>query len=167
MGLLRDQINKWNYGQSVKTASNQTTKQERTIATEDKSLATDIHHGKKMHTLYYSEKVKLHQNLLAKLDLAAAETMSGTELGLELKKLINDLIDKESIPVNEVEREQLIAELQNEIIGLGPLEPLLADPAITEILVNGFNTVYIERHGRLETVETQFNNNEHLLRIID
>lgn len=167
MGLLRDQITKWNYGQTSETASDQPVRQDSTIAGVDKNLAADIHHGKKMHTLYYSEKVKLHQNLLAKLDLAAAESMTGTELGLELKKLINNLIDKESIPVNDIEREQLIAELQNEIIGLGPLEPLLADPAITEILVNGFNTVYIERHGRLEMVDTQFNNNEHLLRIID
>lgn len=172
MGLLRDQIDKWNYGQPEKNGNTQhesTPNHENQSGRSSEGLIKASTHntGKKMLPGYYSAKVKLHQNLLARLDLAAAETMSGEQLSIKLKDLINTLIDEQSLPVNNDERRQLISELQNEILGLGPLEPLLADPTITEILVNGYDTVFIERRGRLELVPIQFNDNDHLLRIID
>ena len=170
MGLLRDQIGKWNYGQSKTDEPSQNTAESAPSNNQSSAPSSFLvisHPSKKMQASYYEAKVKLHQNLLSRLDLAAAETMPSEQLSLKLKELINTLIDEDSLPVNHDEREQLISELQNEILGLGPIEPLLADPSITEILVNGYDKVFIERRGRLELVPIQFNNDEHLLRIID
>ncbi len=172
MGLLRDQIGNWNYGQSKidgdglsSAASDSAVKP--ALETSPYSDIDKFHVNHKMQASFYEAKVKLHQKLLSRLDLAAAETMSTEQLGLKLKDLINKLIDEDALPVNNDERHQLISDLQNEILGLGPIEPLLADPTITEILVNGYDRVFIERHGQLELMPIQFNNNEHLLRIID
>jgi pilus assembly protein CpaF len=172
MGLLRDQIGNWNYGQSKidgdglsSAASDSAVKP--AVETSPYSDIDKFHVNHKMQASFYEAKVKLHQKLLSRLDLAAAETMSTEQLGLKLKDLINKLIDEDALPVNNDERHQLISDLQNEILGLGPIEPLLADPTITEILVNGYDRVFIERQGQLELMPIQFNNNEHLLRIID
>ncbi len=170
MGLLRDQIGNWNYGQSKidglsSAASDSAVKP--ALETSPYSDIDKFHVNHKMQASFYEAKVKLHQKLLSRLDLAAAETMSTEQLGLKLKDLINKLIDEDALPVNNDERHQLISDLQNEILGLGPIEPLLADPTITEILVNGYDRVFIERQGQLELMPIQFNNNEHLLRIID
>lgn len=169
MGLLRDQIGKWNYGQGKadEHAPASADGASPSPAAEAYAGIEAPHPNRKMQSSFYEAKVKLHQKLLSRLDLAAAETMSGEQLGLKLKDLINKLIDEDSLPVNNDERRQLIADLQNEILGLGPLEPLLADPTVTEILVNGFDKVFVERRGQLELTSIQFNNNEHLLRIID
>lgn len=169
MGLLRDQIGKWNYGQAK---SDEHAPESHYTAAQSASVGSHAdldasHPSRKMQPGFYEAKVKLHQELLSRLDLAAAETMSSEQLSSKLKELINSLIDEDSLPVNNDERHQLISDLQNEILGLGPIDPLLADPTITEILVNGFDKVFIERRGQLELTPIQFNNNEHLLRIID
>ena len=170
MGFLRDQIGNWNYGQSkidgLSSAASESAGQP-AIEKSPYSNIDQFHVNHKMQASFYEAKVKLHQKLLSRLDLAAAETMSTEQLGLKLKDLINKLIDEDALPVNNDERHQLISDLQNEILGLGPIEPLLADPTITEILVNGYDRVFIERQGQLELMPIQFNNNEHLLRIID
>ena len=170
MGFLRDQIGNWNYGQSkidgLSSAASESAGQS-AIEKSPYSNIDQFHVNHKMQASFYEAKVKLHQKLLSRLDLAAAETMSTEQLGLKLKDLINKLIDEDALPVNNDERHQLISDLQNEILGLGPIEPLLADPTITEILVNGYDRVFIERQGQLELMPIQFNNNEHLLRIID
>lgn len=170
MGILRDQIDKWNYGQSKMDEPilpSSLSADQPSAAISPYAGIEQFHVNHKMQASFYEAKVKLHQKLLSRLDLAAAETMSSEQLGLKLKDLINKLIDEDSLPVNNDERHQLIADLQNEILGLGPIEPLLADPTITEILVNGYDRVFIERRGQLELMPIQFNNNEHLLRIID
>lgn len=174
MGLLRDQIGKWNYGQSKhEDYKSVAVSDELQVQPQSPNQALSItpyagmRTNKKMQPSFYEAKVKLHQSLLSRMDLAAAETMPSDQLSHVLQDLINKLIDEQSLPVNNDERRQLISELQNEILGLGPLEPLLADPSITEILVNRYNMVFIERKGRLELVPIQFNNDDHLLRIID
>jgi pilus assembly protein CpaF len=88
-------------------------------------------------------------------------------LRTQLRELIGALAEEESMPINSTERDQLAAELQNEILGLGPLEPLLADHTISEIMVNGHDTVFIERQGIIERVQARFNDDQHLLRVID
>ena len=77
------------------------------------------------------------------------------------------LIEEEAIPLNDQERVQLVADLKNEIMGLGPLEPLLADPAVSEIMVNGYQNVYIEKNGRIHRTDIRFNDDAHLMKIID
>jgi pilus assembly protein CpaF len=170
MGLLRDQIGKWNYGESKPHEDLDEAmawKKNDPLESHSHSMTSGVPSSKRMQPSFYAAKVKLHQSLLSRMDLAAAETMPSEQLSHVLHDLINQLIDEQSLPVNNDERRQLILDLQNEILGLGPLEPLLADPSISEILVNRYDTVFVERKGRLEQVPIQFNDDEHLLRIID
>ena len=116
---------------------------------------------------YYALKTRLHQSLIARIDLAAAEAMPSDQLRSQLREVLQALIAEETIPMNEHERRALVSDLQNEVMGLGPLEPLLADPDISEIMVNGYDTIFIEKRGRIERVATRFNDDAHLLKIID
>lgn len=116
---------------------------------------------------YTTIKSQLHQRLISRMDLAAAERMSSEQLRVQLGNLVNALVIEDSIPLNESEKKQIVVDLQNEILGLGPLEPLLADPSVTEILVNGFQSVFVEKKGRLQRVVTTFSDDAHLLKIID
>jgi pilus assembly protein CpaF len=116
---------------------------------------------------FYATKKKLHQQLLTRIDLNSIESLSPEQLRTQLGVLLLELIDEEAIPLNAEERTRLIADLKNEIMGLGPLEPLLADPAISEIMVNGYHNVYIEMSGRIQLTDVRFNDDAHLMKIID
>jgi pilus assembly protein CpaF len=181
MASLRDQIALWNYGGRVKTKSTPVAETSQEIA---ESRAGDVVPAETMEAIsapsgnaqvapkgqgsaFYGLKTRLHQKLLTRIDLAAAETLSPEQLRTQLRDLVAVLIDEDSLPVNEKERSQLVTELQNEIMGLGPLEPLLADPTISEIMVNGYQKVYIERRGQIELSKVRFNDDAHLLKIID
>jgi len=85
----------------------------------------------------------------------------------QIRDVVVELCDEENALLNHQERERLIAEVMDETFGLGPLEVLLADPTITDILVNGPHQIYIEKHGRLERTNVNFKDNTHLLHIID
>jgi pilus assembly protein CpaF len=95
------------------------------------------------------------------------ESMSPEQLRSELKLLTERLLDDDSIAINESERRTVVQSIQNEMLGLGPIEPLLADTTVSDILVNGPNRVYVERRGRLEATDVKFDSDAHLLRIID
>jgi pilus assembly protein CpaF len=116
---------------------------------------------------YFLKKNELHQKVVSKLDLGLLETIPPEQLRNQLNQLIAALIEEESLAVNAQEKLNIISDLQDEIMGLGPLEPLLADPTISEIMVNGYNTVFIERKGKLELTSIRFGDNEHLKKIID
>ena len=90
---------------------------------------------------YHELKHELHQKLIEKLDLATIEQLPRDQLRDELRLILNNLLATSDLPLNRVEREQMVEELLDEVTGLGPLEPLLGDPTISDILVNGFNTV--------------------------
>lgn len=112
-------------------------------------------------------KMALHQTVLARMDLAASEAMEPDLLRSNLAELIDQIIVDQSLPVNEFERTRLVRDLQNEIMGLGPIEPLLADPSISEIMVNGPERVFVEQKGRIKLTDIRFNDTPHLLKIID
>jgi pilus assembly protein CpaF len=95
------------------------------------------------------------------------ESMSAEQLRKELKLLTERLLDEDSVAINESERRTIVQSIQNEMLGLGPIEPLLADTTVSDILVNGPSRVYVERQGRLEATDVKFDNDAHLLRIID
>ena len=116
---------------------------------------------------FYATKTKLHQKLLSRIDLNAIESLTSEQLRNELGEELGTLIDEEAIPLNVQERNRLVADLKNEIMGLGPIEPLLADPDISEIMVNGYQNVYIEKKGCIYLTDIRFNDDEHLLKIID
>jgi len=112
-------------------------------------------------------KVHLHQRLLDQLNLAAIEDMKPEEFRIELEKIIVELLAESEVPLNTTERKRLISDVIDEVLGLGPIEPLLKDPTVSDILVNTFDRVFVERHGRLEETVVKFKDNKHLLRIID
>ena len=116
---------------------------------------------------YYTIKMKLHQKLLTRIDLNAIESLTPEQLRNELGILLVALIEEDKLPLNDQERTSLVADLKNEIMGLGPLEPLLADPTISEIMVNGYQNVFIEKRGRIQPTDIRFNDDAHLMKIID
>ena len=115
---------------------------------------------------FLSYKKDLHQQLIASMDLSAIGTMSEEDLRQEVRRAAEELCRLSSDLLSLSDRERLVNEVLDETFGLGPLEPLLRDPAITDILVNGPRTVYIEREGRLERVNIAFNDERHLLQIV-
>jgi pilus assembly protein CpaF len=115
---------------------------------------------------HHELKHELHQKLIEKLDLQTIERLPRDQLRDELRTILNQLLASSDLPLNRVEREQMVEELLDEVTGLGPLEPLLADTTISDIMVNGFNTVYVERFGKLELTPVRFRDNAHLQQII-
>ncbi len=115
---------------------------------------------------FNSLKMRLHRKLIDQLDLAR---MSSEDEGLreQVKELVSQLADQENTLLNFNERQRLINEVLDETFGLGPLEVILADQSISDILVNGPKQVYIERHGNLEITEVEFRDNAHLMHVID
>jgi pilus assembly protein CpaF len=116
---------------------------------------------------YQDLKVHVHRTLLDRLDLEMMENLSPERLREELRTMVERLLEEESLVLNEVERRSLVRDIQYEMLGLGPLEPLLADPTISDILVNNSRQVYVERRGQLELTNITFNDDAHLMKIID
>ena len=111
-------------------------------------------------------KVELHKKLLDLINLSALEGMSHEQIEAEIGDIVAEQLTLEHKALNLAERKQLTADVLDELLGLGPLEPLLKDPAITDILVNGANNVFVERNGLLERNPTRFKDDRHLMRII-
>jgi pilus assembly protein CpaF len=111
-------------------------------------------------------KAQLHHQLVVGMDLAVLGTMSRETLQMEVRRAADELCQRSSILLSRNERERLIREVLDETFGLGPLEPLMNDPTITDILINGPSTVYVERHGQLERANVAFTDDRHLLHII-
>jgi pilus assembly protein CpaF len=115
----------------------------------------------------YQVKRRIHHLLLERLDLSQMEDLEDAYRAREIRQALGILLEEEDEPLNLGEKNRLARELEFEILGLGPLEPLLSDPTISDILVNRYNQVYVERHGRLEVADIRFQDNEHLLKIIN
>ena len=116
---------------------------------------------------YQATKSQIHQALLGRLDLEAMESLTPERLKDELRQMVERLLLEENLVLNASERRNLVRDIQYEMLGLGPLEPLLADPTVSDILVNTAAQVYVERKGRLELTDITFDDNDHLLKIID
>jgi len=116
---------------------------------------------------YQQVKADLHRKILDRLDLEKLGRTSGDSAREEVLILIRSSVNSEAVPLSFAEREQLSREILDEIFGLGPLEPLLKDPTISDILVNRFDRVYVERAGKLEVTGLTFKDNQHLMQIID
>src|SRR5262245_51666956 len=112
-------------------------------------------------------KDRLHQNVIEMLDLNALSSMPHEAVTAQLTKLIEQLLQQESLPLNQRERAQITQDVIHEVLGLGPLEPLLADTTVNDILVNGHKQVFVERQGRLELTPVQFKDDAYLKKIIE
>ena len=111
-------------------------------------------------------KVELHQKLLDLINLQALESMSREQIEAEVGDIVREQLAKQNQALNNAERKQLVGDVLDELLGLGPLEPLLKDPTITDILVNGCDKVFVERYGVLEPSPVRFKDERHLTRII-
>jgi len=116
---------------------------------------------------YQELKSQMHMALLERIDLEAMESLTPESLRDELRGLVETLLQEQNVVVNEQERRNLVRDIQYEMLGLGPLEPLLADPTVSDILVNNSQQVYVERRGIIELTDVSFTDDSHLMKIID
>ena len=112
-------------------------------------------------------KQRINERLLTVLDLSLIDTVESDKARKEIREIAERLLSEESAPLSRKQRQLIVERIEDEVMGLGPLEPLLADPTISDILVNGADTIYIERRGKLELTNAQFTNHAHLLNTID
>jgi pilus assembly protein CpaF len=118
-------------------------------------------------TEYQQVKADLHRKILDRLDLEKLGRTPSDAARDEVLLLIRNTVNSEAVPLSFAERERLSREILDEIFGLGPLEPLLKDPSVSDILVNRFDRVYVERAGKLEPTGLSFKDDSHLMQIID
>src|SRR5215471_19712997 len=114
---------------------------------------------------YQEAKARLHQAIVAGLDLTKFNALAPDRVHAEVSRLAEGLLFAEKTPLSVAERNRLINEIHHELFGLGPLEPLLADETISDVLVNSYSDIYIERRGKLEKTAITFKDDEHLMRV--
>jgi pilus assembly protein CpaF len=112
-------------------------------------------------------KGRIHRRLLERLNLANLEKTDRDTVIEAIRRVVHELLSVEKVPLNFDEREGLVGQILDEIFGLGPIEPLMKDPEVSDILVNTWRQVIIERHGKLEMTEIQFQDDRHLLQVVD
>ena len=116
---------------------------------------------------YLELKANVHRKLLNRLNLEALASADRSRAESEIRTLLFELIAEEGTPLSMSERESFLADIIDEVFGLGPLEPLLRDPGVSDILVNTYKNVYVEKQGKLERLPTTFQDDRHLMRVID
>jgi pilus assembly protein CpaF len=119
------------------------------------------------HHTFQDVKSRLHRVLINRMDLSILSTLTPEQVHAEVSRLAESVLNQEAMPLSSSDRERLVSEVQHELFGLGPLEPLLADPTISDILVNSYGTIYVEKRGKLELTNVTFKDDEHLMRVIE
>ncbi|MGH9900630.1 MAG: CpaF family protein [Pyrinomonadaceae bacterium] len=117
--------------------------------------------------VFQEMKQRLHRAIINRMDLTKLGQLDQDQLHAEVARMAEDLLVAEQTPLSALERERLVEDVRHELFGLGPLEPLLADPAVSDILVNSPHNIYIERRGKLERTNVEFKDDEHLMRVIE
>lgn len=112
-------------------------------------------------------KARLHSAIVKRLDLVKLNTLPSDRVHAEVSRMAENLLLADDVPLSTIERDRLVSEVHHELFGLGPLEPLLGDPTISDILVNSYSNVFIERRGKLEKTSISFKDDEHLMRVIE
>ncbi|WP_202427684.1 CpaF family protein [Duganella margarita] len=116
---------------------------------------------------YQKLKQRLHAALLDRVDLESMQRLTQDQIRVELRNLVEKLLEEDAVVINDAERKTLTRDIQNEMLGFGPLEPLLEDPTVSDILVNTYRQIYVERRGKLELTDVTFSDDAHLMKIID
>src|SRR5216683_1502391 len=116
---------------------------------------------------YYELKTRIHRQLIERLDLAKIDLLPLETVQQQIRRIVEDMLVADDTPLSRQEREQIVLEVEHETFGLGPLEPLMQDPTVSDILVNGSKTIYVERRGRLERTNVIFRDDTHLLHVIE
>lgn len=121
----------------------------------------------KLSSMEAEWREKIYQQLLKVMDLSLLDTLELADAGRQIREISLRLLDEYSAPVSTSSRQLIIKQITDEVLGLGPLEPLLGDSSVSDILVNGFDSVYVERFGKLQRTDVRFRDDHHLLNIID
>ena len=118
---------------------------------------------------YFEFKARIHDRLLDLIDLSIIDTLDRRDLIVQIRQVVEHILREESydLPLNLQEREKIFTEVLDEVLGLGPLEPFLKDPTVSDILVNTYKQIYVERFGKLEPTDGRFKDDDHLMKIID
>ena len=137
------------------------------VAPRQTEVANDSNQGQVASDAYKVLKGRMHLKLLERFDLAALESLPPLLLRQEIATMVERLLQDEQAAINDIERRSLVRDIQHEMLGFGPLELLMADPSVSDILVNRYDQIYVERRGKLEITSVTFTDEKHLLRIID
>src|SRR6266850_735956 len=144
------------------------TLEHRAVPREDTAVAGEPLDAKERgQQTYYELKTRIHGQLIERLDLARIDVLPREIVQQQIRRIVEDMLAVDETPLSRKERDDLVIEIEHETFGLGPIEPLMQDPTISDILVNGANEVYVERHGKLEHTRVMFRDDAHLLQIID
>ena len=139
---------------------------ERLIGNNNTNAPGTVSDGTGQHS-FQEMKARLHRTLINRMDLTKLQQLTQEQVHAEVSRLAEAVLAQEAMPLSVSERERLVNDVQHELFGLGPLEPLLKDPTISDILVNSHKTIYIERRGKIERTNVQFKDDEHLMRVIE
>jgi pilus assembly protein CpaF len=139
---------------------------ERLIGNNNGAPAGSVADGTGQHS-FQEMKSRLHRTLINRMDLTKLSALTPDQVHAEVSRLAESVLAQEAMPLSVSERDRLVNDVQHELFGLGPLEPLLKDPTISDILVNSHNTIYIERRGKIEATNVRFKDDEHLMRVIE
>ncbi|HWF88032.1 MAG TPA: CpaF family protein [Pyrinomonadaceae bacterium] len=139
---------------------------ERLIGNNNTNVPGAVADGTGQHS-FQEMKSRLHRTLINRMDLTKLQTLTPEQVHAEVSRLAEAVLAQEAMPLSVSERDRLVSDVQHELFGLGPLEPLLKDPTISDILVNKHDTIYIERRGKIERTNVTFKDDEHLMRVIE
>ena len=149
-------------------ARGRTTLAGRPVPREDTTVPNEPLDAKdRGHQAYYELKTRIHRQLIDRLDLAKLDALPREVVEQQIRRIVEDMLALDETPLSRKERDDLVVEIEHETFGLGPIEPLMQDPTISDILVNGSKEVYVERHGKLESTRVIFRDDAHLLQVID
>lgn len=118
-------------------------------------------------TVLQDLRLRIHRKLIDTLDLTKLSNLEMERVRVEIRRILEDMVALESIPLSRADRDRLVMEVQHEVFGLGPLETLMKDPEISDILVNSASNVFVERYGKLEKTDVRFRDDAHLMQIIE
>ena len=139
---------------------------ERLIGNNNTNAPGPVSDGSGQHS-FQEMKSRLHRTLINRMDLTKLQALTPEQVHAEVSRLAESVLAQEAMPLSVSERDRLVSDVQHELFGLGPLEPLLKDPTISDILVNRHDTIYIERRGKIERTNVTFKDDEHLMRVIE
>ena len=138
------------------------------VPTRDVPVAANGHDPQpRGREAYYDLKTRIHRQLIERLDLTKLDLLPLDSVQQQIRRIVEDMLVADETPLSRQEREQIVVEVEHETFGLGPLEPLMQDPTVSDILVNGSKTIYVERRGRLERTNVIFRDDTHLLHVIE
>src|SRR5919106_3766538 len=117
--------------------------------------------------IFQDLRLRIHRRLIDTLDLTKLSNLEMERVKVEIRRILEDMVMAEAIPLSRADRDRLVADVQHEVFGLGPLETLMKDPEIADILVNTHSQVFVERYGKLEKTDVRFRDDAHLMQIIE